>query len=169
MWNLMLWPHPTCLQPLRPCIYADSWVESTQMNYQFMVSWAKKVLVTAILLFICIVAILPHIWVPFLYLYHLLLLGYNQSVLACMQIREWNPLNWTTNLWCPEPQMMIVTAILLFIWIVGILPYIWVPFLYSYRLILLGYNLWGLAYMQLLEWNPPKWTTNLWCPDPKRW
>ena len=45
---ILLSPHPTWLQPLRPCIYADSWVESTQMNYQFMVSWAEKVIVTAI-------------------------------------------------------------------------------------------------------------------------
>ena len=65
---ILVSPHPTWLQPKSPCIYADSWVESTQVNYQFMLSCAKKVIVTAILLFTWIVGNLPHIWVPFLYL-----------------------------------------------------------------------------------------------------
>ena len=35
-------PIPTWLHPKSPCIYAEPWVEFTQMKYQFTVSWAWK-------------------------------------------------------------------------------------------------------------------------------
>ena len=88
---------------------------------------------------------------------------------AYMQNWECNPPKWTNNVWSPGHEKMIVTAILLFIWIVGIQPHIWVPFLHSYLLILLGYIQRGLALMQNCEWNPPKWTTNYGVLGMKRW
>ena len=126
-------PHPTWLQPKRPCINAELWVESTQMNYQLWYPGHETMIVTAILLFIWIVGILPHIWVPFLYSYHLLLLAFTPRLLAYMQICEWNPPKWTTNLWCRGPEKMIVTATLLFIWIVGFKPHFWVAIQYFYH------------------------------------
>jgi hypothetical protein len=129
----------------------------------------EKMLVAAILLFIWIVGIQPHIWVPFLHSYQLFLLGYIQRVLAHMQNSECNPLRWTTNIRCPGHEKMIVAAILLFIQIVGIQPHIWVPFLHSYQLFLLGYIQRVLAYMQNSECNPPRWTTNYGVLGMERW
>jgi hypothetical protein len=134
------------------------------MNYQLWCPGHGTMIVTSMLLFIRILGIPAHIWVPLLHSYHLLLLCYNQRVLAYMHNSECNPPKWTTNLWCPGHAKMIVTAILLIIQILGIHPHIWVTFLHLYQLYLLGYIQRVLAYMQNCEWNPPRWTTNLWCP-----
>ena len=53
------------------------------------------------------------------------------------------------NLWHPGQAKMIVTAILLFSQIVGIRPHIWVSFLHSYHLFLLGYIQLCLGYVSL--------------------
>ena len=85
-------------------------------------------------------------------------------ILAYMQNCEWNAPKWTTNFQWPGHEKMLVTAILLFNPMVVILSHIWVPYLHSYHLFLLGYIQSVLAYIWNCEWNPPKWTTNLQCP-----